>query len=288
MLIQQGEMKPDEIKKVPFGAPFLFLWLLFFAGGAQADCSPGGPFERVQVERVIDGDTLRLTRGESVRLIGVNAPEINHRTKNASEPLALAAKDALARLIRQGGSAVQLLPGRESHDRYGRVLAYVRTDQGLLNEALLRQGMGFVALLAPNDGLADCLLAAEASARQARRGVWGQAFFAVRKPTQLKGHTGFQRVAGQVSRVRSTRNYQVLEMGPLALLVPKEQSAQFAAAVPGWPQKLKGQQLLVRGWVSERRLTEQQRKRGFTPFSMKVSSPAMLDLKDGVLRNRLQ
>src|SRR5688572_9719706 len=33
---------------------------------------------RVRLERVVDGDTLRLDDGTRVRLIGINAPEIAH------------------------------------------------------------------------------------------------------------------------------------------------------------------------------------------------------------------
>jgi micrococcal nuclease len=44
---------------------FLILILLVSLSHAQA----------YKVERVIDGDTLRLTNGEKVRLIGIDAPE---------------------------------------------------------------------------------------------------------------------------------------------------------------------------------------------------------------------
>ncbi|TFG38487.1 MAG: thermonuclease family protein, partial [Syntrophobacterales bacterium] len=46
------------------------LLLAFRAEGASA-----GPW--VTVKRVVDGDTVQLSDGRSVRYIGVNAPEIN-------------------------------------------------------------------------------------------------------------------------------------------------------------------------------------------------------------------
>ena len=59
------------------------LWGAFFVSGltgapaalaAACPLLPGG--QEVVVRRVVDGDTLRLVDGRSVRLIGVNAPEL--------------------------------------------------------------------------------------------------------------------------------------------------------------------------------------------------------------------
>jgi len=44
------------------------------------------------VSKVIDGDTIELSNGERVRLLGINAPEI-------SEPFGLDAKEYLSKMV---------------------------------------------------------------------------------------------------------------------------------------------------------------------------------------------
>lgn len=45
---------------------------------ALAFCPLPGKPEQVRVQQVVDGDTVRLVDGRSVRLIGINTPEIGH------------------------------------------------------------------------------------------------------------------------------------------------------------------------------------------------------------------
>ncbi|WP_376748670.1 thermonuclease family protein, partial [Stutzerimonas nitrititolerans] len=59
----------------------------FFAAAASAACSPPGPLQVQKVAQVIDGDTLRLVDGRSVRLIGLNTPELGRKGRRA-EPFA--------------------------------------------------------------------------------------------------------------------------------------------------------------------------------------------------------
>jgi endonuclease YncB( thermonuclease family) len=71
----------------------------------------------VTVTNVVDGDTLDLSTGERVRLIGIDAPEVGACGADA----ATARLEALAL-----GQAVNLPAGaRDDTDRYGRILRYV-------------------------------------------------------------------------------------------------------------------------------------------------------------------
>ena len=45
---------------------------------AHALCPAPGKLPQAKVQRVVDGDTLRLADGRNVRLIGLNAPELAH------------------------------------------------------------------------------------------------------------------------------------------------------------------------------------------------------------------
>src|SRR5690606_11632579 len=57
-----------------WGAFFVFGLL---ASPVQALCPAPGAVPQVQVKQVVDGDTLRLTDGRRVRLVGINAPELS-------------------------------------------------------------------------------------------------------------------------------------------------------------------------------------------------------------------
>ncbi|MDG6404383.1 thermonuclease family protein, partial [Pseudomonas quasicaspiana] len=58
---------------------------------AQALCPASSSLPVAQVERVVDGDTLRLKDGRNVRMVGINTPETGKKSRSA-EPFAEAAK----------------------------------------------------------------------------------------------------------------------------------------------------------------------------------------------------
>jgi micrococcal nuclease len=93
------------------------------------------------VSFVIDGDTLILDDGKRVRLIGVDTPETHERDKPAERwgPEA----DAFARnFVEQAGGKLRLQFDDERLDKYGRYLAYAWSGGTLLNEELIRAGLG--------------------------------------------------------------------------------------------------------------------------------------------------
>lgn len=126
----------------------------------------------VVVERVVDGDTFMIRAPEKtrVRLIGVDTPE-TVKPDHPVEPFGPEA-GALTRQWIEGRSVV-LEFDREKRDKYGRLLAYVWVDGKMLNEELLRQGLGR-ALLQYNFSAErkEVFRRAEAEARAARRGIW--------------------------------------------------------------------------------------------------------------------
>jgi micrococcal nuclease len=93
------------------------------------------------VSFVIDGDTLLLDDGSRVRLIGVDTPETHDRTRRPE--LWGAEADAFTRaIVERGGGRVRLQFDDERLDKYQRYLAYVWIDGKLLNEELIRAGLG--------------------------------------------------------------------------------------------------------------------------------------------------
>ena len=132
-----------------------FVLLALLAGGAlalilrlRADEALAG-----RVTYVIDGDTVvvRLDSDEAVhvRLIGINTPEIAHFGK-PGECFGIRAATLTRRLAL--GRRVELQAGRERHDRYGRLLAYVHVLGGPadLERTLLVRGAARTLAIAPN------------------------------------------------------------------------------------------------------------------------------------------
>jgi micrococcal nuclease len=126
--------------------------------------------ELTTVRRVNDGDTVELIDGRSVRYIGVNAPEIDHKRK-AAAPFALEARAFNASLVE--GKVVRLELDLERQDGYGRTLAYVFLPDGsLVNERLLETGLAYCLYTMPNTRYEQRLLAAQRRAMREGRGMW--------------------------------------------------------------------------------------------------------------------
>jgi micrococcal nuclease len=123
-----------------------------------------------EVKRVIDGDTLELSNGETVRLIGVDTPE----TKDPRKPVQYFGKEATAFTQRTvAGKRVRLEYDQQRHDKYGRTLAYVYLDDGtFVNAEIIRQGFGVAYTQFPFKYL-EQFRQLEREAREAGRGLWG-------------------------------------------------------------------------------------------------------------------
>jgi micrococcal nuclease len=147
-------------------AVLVVAFLLTRTGGDDVPSFDGATKARVQ--RVVDGDTVRLAGLGSVRLIGVDTPEVYGHVECFGPEASSFAKSILRR-----GSEVRYRAGSEKHDRYGRLLAYVWLPDGrLFNRMLLERGYATTLTIAPNDQLARRFAAAEAAARTARVGIW--------------------------------------------------------------------------------------------------------------------
>lgn len=132
-------------------------WSVRFDGG-----------ERHTVARVVDGDTLELEGGDRVRLIGVDTPEF---AAGGAEPFAVEAREFVQQMV--DGQEVTLQFDRERFDKYRRVLAFVYVDGVLLNEALVRAGLGRAMVqFAYSTRMKKRLLMAQEEAQALRRGLW--------------------------------------------------------------------------------------------------------------------
>ena len=150
-------------------APLLLLALWLVAPPALAARLEG------TVVRVVDGDTIHVKVGErveKVRYIGVNTPEVHHPTKG-EEPGGREAACVNRDLV--AGRQVRLELDAQTHDRYGRVLAYVWVDGAMINAELVRLGYAQVMTIPPNVRHQALFRRLQREAREAERGLWGRA-----------------------------------------------------------------------------------------------------------------
>jgi micrococcal nuclease len=124
----------------------------------------------VTVKRVIDGDTFLTTQNETIRLIGIDAPE-SARAYDEEEYFADESANFLDSLIT--GEKVKLVFDRETYDVYDRTLAYVYTqDSVFVNALLLEKGMAFNFPVSPNLKYAFRFKQLENKAKKAGLGLW--------------------------------------------------------------------------------------------------------------------
>ena len=258
------------LKKASLAGAFFVsaIWL----SGAQAFCPAPGGLTSAVVQRVVDGDTLRLSDGRSVRMIGLNTPELGKKGRT-DEPFAVVARQRLEALVAASGGRVGLLPGKESQDHYGRTLAHVYSADGANLEAqMLAEGLGFQVAVAPNVDLVDCQQAAEHRARQAGLGLWRQS--PVLKAEQINT-SGFAVLSGRVSKVQRNRGGVWIELqDSVVLRVAPNLLGRFDVAAL---ERLKGKQIEARGWVLDR-----SRRGGLDDgqarWLLPLSDPAMLQV----------
>ena len=157
---------------------------------AVAVCSPLALLsigKKAEVVSVLDGDTIKVMyegRKESVRLIGIDAPESKKNSKarrdsaRTSRDLgAILAQGRLARDFVRGlvtkGDEVAIELDVEQRDHYGRLLGYVYLSDGrMLNDLIVRNGYASPLTIVPNVRHRDRFLESYKYARENGLGLW--------------------------------------------------------------------------------------------------------------------
>lgn len=136
------------------------------------------------VDTIVDGDTLWVrvdqaggplppNQRHKIRLLEIDTPE----TQAPGVGVECGGPEATAFIRRRlpEGAPVHLVADREDTDQYGRFLRYAWTAQGdFFNLEAVRTGHARVVLYEPNDAYIAQLRAAQAQARAAGRGIWGE------------------------------------------------------------------------------------------------------------------
>lgn len=143
-----------------------------------------------RVVRVIDGDTFDLEGEKRVRLAGAEAPEYPEGC------LGTKAKERLEELVLGKEAVVEVI----EEDNFGRQIGFIKVDEVFVDKVLVEEGLARVAS-GENPSFGAVLLAAEDSARQAKRGIWS---------SLCAGKEGCV-IKGNVRRDRGTKVYHLPE-----------------------------------------------------------------------------
>src|SRR3989338_6554583 len=117
----------------------------------QSKSAPSSKDGFFHVTRVIDGDTLELSNGQKVRLIGVDTPELHYSDKLLRDAKSSHRDIQVIQGLGRGAAyftkglclskRVRLEYDVEAIDKYGRALAYVYLSDGtFINAKILEEG----------------------------------------------------------------------------------------------------------------------------------------------------
>jgi endonuclease YncB( thermonuclease family) len=205
-----------------------------------------------RVTAVIDARTFRLQDGRDVSLAGIEPVAVEGAAK-------LDRNSALSAII--AGHEVTLRGDDDTPDRYGRQRAFVFLDGAdtPVQVALLAEGQALVAATITDKDCASVLTAAEAAAREAKRGIWADA--SAIKNTEspgdiLAGIGRYTVVEGKVLSVRQAGTTTYLNFGrnwtrDFAVTISRRMLPVFEAAGIAL-KSLENKRIRVRGFVEAR------------------------------------
>jgi micrococcal nuclease len=208
--------------------------------------------QKANVAWVYDGDTVTLSGGEKVRLIGIDTPE-RGRDGAPDEPYAQQAKQMLERLLATQGNNVLLRFDASRTDRHKRLLAHVYLpDRISVSAYMLSHGMATALTVPPNDWNLKCYRDAEAQAQNKKVGIWSLPPYQKVNAAQLSGRErGFRVVEGTIKRVgKSRRSIWINLVGKFAIRIDRIDAPRFLFRDFA---RLKGQHVITRGWLYKRK-----------------------------------
>lgn len=122
--------------------------------------------QKAIVTKVLDGDTIVVSGGDHVRLLGIDADEKGY-------PCYDAGRLRLEELIL--GRTVSLEADSEDLDQYGRQLRYIFLDGGNINQKMVAEGLAIARFYPENQKYKNEIIAAETKAIESKTGCkWGK------------------------------------------------------------------------------------------------------------------
>lgn len=128
--------------------------------------------ESVTFKKCVDGDTAHLMvkgKDTTVRFLAIDTPEY---TKE-KEPYGKEASAYVCDLLTNAKKVeIEYDDGSTREDKYGRLLAWVYVDGLLIQDAIIKEGLGEVAYLYGDYAYTKQLQASEKIAKKEKRNMW--------------------------------------------------------------------------------------------------------------------
>ncbi len=232
------------------------------AASPSTACEPHIDFARAVV-RLTGTSSMRLDDGTEVKLAGILLPhKLDAAGKPETWPPAATARAELNMLT--VGKSVEIAEQSGRRDRYGRrsvdMFVRARRERLWLQAQLVAAGQARVNPEPLTNACANILLAHEAAARRARRGLWDNAAYNIRNASNhqalMRYRSTFQLVEGIVRDVTTVRSRTFINFGnnwrtdftagiQRRTLAGSRINARMLAA-------MKGRRVRIRGWIVRR------------------------------------
>jgi micrococcal nuclease len=224
-------------KNLSFKYSLVFLVLLgligLFAEGMLQSTLAGGSSlpETGRVIAVYDGDTIKVRfkdkQEHTVRLIGVNAPEMGSGREETKFRAEMSKRFVFYYLY---DKKIRLSYGRELVDQYGRILAFIWTEeQGLFNEFIIDEGYASALLTFPFP-YSEEFKEAEKNARTHEKGTWKRKDYTRIQIAETKRFMGqIVTVEFKCDNIRTQRKYVLIDSSgrEFSALISKKNISSF-------------------------------------------------------------
>jgi len=203
------------------------------------------------VTSVYDGDTIRVRfengKQRKVRLLGVDSPEIGDSREEIRLHAFFAKRFSYSHLYRE---RIKLSYDENLEDGYGRLLAYVFTEDKFFNKFIIEQGFASALVSFPmREDYKQEFLKAQEEARRKRRGIWAKGDFPSIEAEEAAFHLGeIVSVRFICEEVKRGKNfiYLLAPEGKFEALIPLENVSSFPEV---W--FLRGKRLEVTGFLEK-------------------------------------
>ncbi len=212
-----------------------------------------------RVDKVIDGQTVLMTDGKIVRLLGIDYPFMTGDSEGGPSILG---KATLEQLLPKGKEV--LLYQNKSREtgrinRMGHALAHlvIKDRDEWVNGALVARGVAWTATDSTNPAMAEQLYKLEDDARKSQKGLWSKnsPFGLLTPDTASQGNGAFRVIEGTVNRAATSKNNLYLNFGTdwkkdfTVMVTPAIRKSLSKRGIDA--MALSGQKIRVRGWLRE-------------------------------------
>ncbi len=154
----------------------IVLIILIVVSTFFASLEPKTKFNKTTVINVIDGDTFEIkmnNKVQKVRMLGIDTPETVDPRKTV-QCFGKEASDKTKELLLNREVTLETDKTQSEYDKYGRILAYVKREDGLfINKYLIENGYAHEYTYYVPYKLQKEFKKLEKNAREGKRGLWG-------------------------------------------------------------------------------------------------------------------